>query len=268
MPDLKLPRAIEIWSVDLVASVPALTARDAAMQVLPDEDRQRFARIADPLQRAERLAAHVALRLLIERARGPRARALPFARLASGKPVLDGHDLDFSLSHIDGFALIALAHGGTATIGIDVERLRPVAIEAARRHAIECAAEHAADAPLPALGSEHRFQQAWTRLEALAKARGVGMARVLAEIGVVGAAWRDGATREAAFAATGPAIQAEVAEVGGAPSRASLGSGYAIADLALSGADLVAAVAVAGEVPPRIAVRAFPADALLPVKGH
>jgi 4'-phosphopantetheinyl transferase len=249
------PPAREVWSVDLGACGSALLAR---VDLIADDDRARALRLDNPDHRRERLCAHAALRVVLKRHGVDDGEAHAFVRLASGKPVLSGHwsadevlardGVDFSLSHIDGVALIAISRG--ARIGVDVERVRSVAIEAPRRVAIEAAADALADAgPLVATGDERRLQQAWTRLEALAKARGVGMARQLAEIGVVGPAW--GARKGG--------------EADGAPGRAFIeaAQGYYVRDLDCGAGPLVAAVAASVALTDTPALRRFPVDAVL-----
>jgi phosphopantetheinyl transferase len=146
-------------------------------------DRARATAFSDPVIRDEWLATHIALRVLIERAAGPQWRGATFTRSVRGKPQLDGASVAFSLSHAPGLALIGLAHEGS--IGVDVERTRPVRIGAARRARIEEAGAALNAAELPSDG-ESRFLQAWVRLEAYAKADGCGVGRLLTRLGILG----------------------------------------------------------------------------------
>lgn len=174
----------ELWCVDLLTAVPGLLAIEARTPRLSDEDRARASSFSDRTVREEWVATHIALRLLIERAAGARWRGVAYARSDRGKPHLEGIPLAFSLSHAPGLALIGIASQGS--IGVDVERARPVRVGAARRTRIEEAGAALTDRPLPSEGSG-RFLQAWVRLEAYAKADGCGLGRLLTQLGILGA---------------------------------------------------------------------------------
>ncbi len=176
--------ALELWRVDTLAAGPALHALEVSVPLLSDWERRRAAEFADTAQAEEWLAAHIALRVVLERVLGDAARGVSFARAALGKPRLEGAPVAFSLSHIPGLALIALSRGGT--VGVDVERLRAVRVREPRRARLEAAgAALNQSLPLPAAG-DARFLQAWVRLEALAKAEGYGLGRLLARLGISG----------------------------------------------------------------------------------
>ncbi len=182
---------LELWCVDTHAAGPALRALEVSVPLLSDFERRHAATIADAVQAEEWLAAHIALRLVLERSVGKACRGVPFARSEHGKPRIGGGTIAFSLSHVPELALIALRRGGT--VGVDVERARGVRVREPRRTRIEAAAV-ALDPgePLPATG-DARFLQAWVRLEAFAKAEGCGLGRLLTRLGIGG----DRADREA-----------------------------------------------------------------------
>jgi 4'-phosphopantetheinyl transferase len=156
---------------------------DARTPRLSPADEERAAALTDTGVRAEWRAAHIALRLLIERAAGAGWRRQPFLREARGKPRLEGASVVFSLAHTPGLALIGLAAEGS--IGVDIERARALRIGAARRAHIVAAATALADAPLPA-EEEARLLQSWVRLEAFAKADACGIGRLLTRLGILG----------------------------------------------------------------------------------
>ena len=134
---------------------------------------------------AEWLAAHIALRLLLERRVGARWRGMPLVRGQGARPHLEGAPVAFSLSHVSGLALIGLTLSGD--IGVDIERERTVRVGAPRRGLIEAAgAALNAEQALPAVAGDARFLQAWVRLEAFAKAQGYGIGRLLTRLGIVG----------------------------------------------------------------------------------
>lgn len=161
---------------------------------------------------AERLAAHVSLRILLERAVGAQWRGAPLTRSGHGKPHLEGAPVAFSLSHAPGLALIGLARSGL--IGVDVERTRPVRVNEPRRGRIEAAAAALnAAQPLPE-GADQRFLQAWVRLEALAKAQGCGLGRLLTRLGLIANGEVDsGALGERIAAVRGAALGAVVCDL-------------------------------------------------------
>lgn len=182
--------APELWCVDLRVAAPALLAIEQRAPRLSNADRVRASAFSDSVACDEWLATHIALRLLIERTAGPQWRGATFTRSVRGKPQLEGASVAFSLSHAPGLALIGLAREGS--IGVDVERTRPVRIGAARRARIEEAGTALNEAELPGDG-ESRFLQAWVRLEAYAKADGCGVGRLLTRLGILGT----GATAQA-----------------------------------------------------------------------
>lgn len=172
---------IELWLVDLERASTSLEALEADTPRLSEADHQRFAAMQNVDASRERRAAHIALRVLLERKCGPGVRQAPFARNAAGKPSLPSGYGSFSLAHTRGVALAALADDGA--IGVDIERARTVRMPARRRGPIEEAAVvWARGAPLNGTTADARFLNAWVRLEARAKALGTGVGPVLEEL--------------------------------------------------------------------------------------
>jgi 4'-phosphopantetheinyl transferase len=187
------------------------------------------------------LIAHLALRVLCERHLGPAVRGLDLVRPPGAKPRLPEPwgVFDFSLAHAEAAALIGITR--TAAIGVDLEDVRPVRIAGERRRRILVAgAALVASKASAGMSAEEDFMRAWVRLEALAKARGEGLQRTLAALGL----------RHAT-----PRAMREV--VRGVKSQLSL-TGLSVHDLAL-GPGRVAAVALdsALALPP---LNAFPVD--------
>lgn len=183
------PKATELWLVDLDDIHPS--AIDAAWRcifsavgdgVLPVPDRRSPAEPAAAIRRA----SHQVLRLLLAADVGPSVAARPFRTDPLGKPALAAPGPQFSLSHSGQAALIALSRNGA--IGADIEAARTVRMPSERRATILAAGSAAVpQAPIAdAAGSDLGLLQAWVRLEALAKARGCGMARLLTELGIIG----------------------------------------------------------------------------------
>jgi phosphopantetheinyl transferase len=187
--------AVELWHVDTGASAAALGALEERIRLLSGREHERAAEFADRAQAEEWLAAHIALRIVLERVTGRAARGAAFTRPAGGKPQLEGAPVAFSLAHVPGAALIAIAPGGI--VGVDLERARTVRVREPRRSRVEAAAAALdPETPLPAAG-EARFLQAWVRLEAFAKAEGTGIGRLLTRLGISG----DAAGSDAEFRA-------------------------------------------------------------------
>jgi 4'-phosphopantetheinyl transferase len=169
---------IDIRLVDLDLLGPQLDEIDRHLNLLSDEERS-WPESAVPEQSRRRRAARLALRLLLLQAGATGARGAPLQLDRHGKPELSGSAMAFNVSHSGGLALIALAREGP--IGIDLEAPRRVALGPARQALIEAAG---AVLGTPAPASELGFLDAWTRLEAFAKARGSGIGALLTELGI------------------------------------------------------------------------------------
>lgn len=178
------PLGAELWLADLALLEPALEALEQKTRRLSHDDLDRIARFASAGQRRDRRLSYLALRVLLERHFGVRARGVAFERGRNGKPSLSGLAGDFSLAHTSGLALIGLAPSGR--IGVDLETARNPSLPNARREKIERAA--AALSPAQSLPEEQpsRFLTAWARLEALGKADGRGVGYVLGALGAWG----------------------------------------------------------------------------------
>jgi 4'-phosphopantetheinyl transferase len=146
---------IHVWRVRLdKVSVPPPTPGEHA----------RAARFATPNLRRRYLNAHGALRGILGKYTNSR---LDFALHEQGKPYLPNvPELQFNLAHSRGRALVAVALD--VPVGVDIERVRPLA-------------EHAAIAERFFPPSERQpanaedFFRRWTRYEAVLKAQGLGL---------------------------------------------------------------------------------------------
>ena len=230
----------ELWLVDLERTAPALEALESVAPRLSAEDRARAHRIGDLRERRHRLAAYMALRVVLERIAGRPVRGATFVRPTGGKPHLSGEKVAFSLSHSERFALVGVTRRGE--IGVDLEEARGVRMSARRLWLIAAAGNGLGSTPLAAGDNEKAFLQAWSRLEAFAKARGSGLARLLADVGVRGSRGRT----------------ASPARVEAAARRAAGEAGLKVRDLELPHG-LHGAVALSRQVvAPR--VQAFPVE--------
>lgn len=163
---------IRVYAVDTVRGAEALEAIEAGTPRLAPSDLRRSRTMADSLRRSEWRASHIGLRIAIEVEAGPDWRGVELQRDALGRPSLPAPAPAFSLSHTSGLALVAIGGRGEQ-IGVDVELRRPIELSPERR-ARMIVAGIAAGAGAPA-----DLMMAWTRLEALGKARGTGVKEVL-----------------------------------------------------------------------------------------
>lgn len=190
---------VELWLIDLSAAAAALDKIERTVPRLSIVDLEKIEAVSDTGLARERRATYIALRVLLERAHGGAARMVPYTYSDAGKPHLPGFDGDFSLSHAPGFALVGISRIGP--IGVDLEGPRDAKISNERRERIESTAMALVPGvPLPSAG-EMRLLQAWVRLEALAKAEGCGLGRLLTRYGILGAS--GGAPDASAYAVRG-----------------------------------------------------------------
>lgn len=231
--------SVELWLADLNALAEPLTRLEERNPLCPTSELEQF---DEP-----RAIARMALRRLIARCFGRDVAARAFVPGAHGKPALPGLGGDFNLSHTSlrseplrpenarSLALIGL--GRVCAIGVDLEPLRSVQLDARRRALIiKAALVIGGGVPLPD-GDEKRILQAWARLEAWGKADGRGIGRTLKHFGIWGA---------------------DRGETCVDIEQTSLTSGLVVHDVA-AGSGFFAAVALPGGVePPKIGI--LPAD--------
>lgn len=223
--------AIEIWQIAPHGIEDELAALDRRLDLLPPSDQSRLAVISDPGEARFWHGARTAIRLIVARRAGLALARADIDARDGGRPTLPTESFEISIAHCRPFALLAIA---AAPVGIDFERVRPTVLAPSRQAAIETAAlAIAAGAPLPA-SSPERFIAAWCRIEALAKATGLGLARTLSDLG---ARHRSQVPRERAATA-----------------------GYVVRDLPVLAPGHAAAIAAPAPLPPLIFER-FPEHA-------
>ena len=123
--------------------------------------------------------AHAALHAIL---RAHTAAPLDFARRERGKPYLPHSPaLKFNLSHSHGMALVGVALD--VEIGVDIERLRPLAEHQAIAERFFPPSEARALAAAPEREREREFFRRWTRIEAMLKATGEGLYGAGSELG-------------------------------------------------------------------------------------
>ena len=145
------PGELHVWIVHL--------DRQPALPPTPGES-ARAARFRSPEKQREYLRSHAALRAILG--------SSMFAISDTGKPFLPASpSVKFNLSHSGERALVAVAL--EVEVGVDVERVRlmPDWRQIAERFFPPSEAAE--------LAGESDFFQRWTRIEAVLKARGVGL---------------------------------------------------------------------------------------------
>jgi 4'-phosphopantetheinyl transferase len=168
------PGAVHVWVIGL--DLPQGTVR-ALGSTLDSGERLRCERFASVLLRDRFVVAHAALREILSLYIGTPAQALPLTRTASGKPVVAGAPLAFSLAHSQDLALCAVTALGR--IGVDVEAVRhvPDADDLVCRYfSPDEARRYLA---LPETARPRAFLTLWTLKEAFVKATGEGLSRPL-----------------------------------------------------------------------------------------
>lgn len=149
----------------------------ASVEWLDEGERARASAYRRDEDRTAFVLTRSALRRAISHETGLPPSAWAFSISAGGKPEIanwDGWpDVRFSVSHTEGLSLIAVAHG--RSVGVDVERSRPVAdmgAIAAKAFNAQVAARLRA---LPADERTTAFLRCWTVGEAFSKATGLGI---------------------------------------------------------------------------------------------
>jgi 4'-phosphopantetheinyl transferase len=180
-----LSSGLDVVFVDLSASAELLDAQEMTAQRLAPSDIIRVERLAhDPDRQRLWRATRIATRIVLESSVGTQLRRVDFVIAAGGRPGLGEGMPHFSVSHSGEAALIAVSRH--AAVGVDLERLRPLSMNADRRNRIVAAATgSASDAPFDP-NRDADVQRAWVRLEAVAKVRGSGIGVLLTETGVIG----------------------------------------------------------------------------------
>ena len=179
------PGEVHTWCVDLdVAS----DARARLQAVLTPEELTRSERFRFDSDRRRHIVSHGVLRVLLASYLKVQPERIRYSYNAFGKPGLTpdfGGRLTFNLSHSVDLAVIAVAAG--TPVGVDVEAIRVITdhadhvsrghpadeVEIARRFFAPAEVERLLH--LPSRIRSAIFFTTWTRLEALAKARGVGL---------------------------------------------------------------------------------------------
>jgi 4'-phosphopantetheinyl transferase len=158
-----------IWSLDMGPDrIAALSA------FLSPDEHARAERFVHPHHARRYIAGRGRLREILGNLAGQDPANVDFDYNPQGKPYLTTGPV-FNLSNSGDWA--ALAMTDTARLGIDIELLRPVEDDVARR--FFSPAEYADLSALPAAQWRDGFFRCWTRKEAIIKACGLGLSMPL-----------------------------------------------------------------------------------------
>ncbi|MGI8799092.1 MAG: 4'-phosphopantetheinyl transferase family protein [Pseudonocardia sp.] len=165
------------------------TARPELASLLDDGEQARYQRFVRPEDAQRYLAARALSRIVLATHLGVAPTEVKLAATctvcggAHGKPrVLGEPGVELSLSHSGGRVAVAVSSGDA--VGVDVERLRPMANVEALADRVLAPAERPALAALPAAERPAALLGYWTRKEALLKATGDGLNVPMAELTV------------------------------------------------------------------------------------
>jgi 4'-phosphopantetheinyl transferase len=159
-----------VWCVPLECT--ASIERELSTLLGPVEA-ARAARFAGRDDRRRYVVSHGALRLILSRFTGRDSHGIDIANDARGMPYVRSSGPHFSLSRGGSVALVAVTTEGP--IGVDVERVRPdLELDTFARPLVPRPDVSRIDALAPEKRNRAWFQ-AWTRLEAVAKASGKGL---------------------------------------------------------------------------------------------
>lgn len=162
---------VELWLWSLQVDAEKL---DQYRQLLSVDERARAERFVKPKDCDHYIAGRGRLREILGTETGHDPADLVFEYGPQGKPALNNGPA-FNLSHSGGLA--ALAIGGTAPLGVDIEEIRPVENAVAQRF-FTCD-ENQALATLSPSQWLAGFYRCWTRKEAVIKAVGQGLSMPL-----------------------------------------------------------------------------------------
>lgn len=177
--ELALPAGeVHVWRANL--DRPPGEMATLAARLSPEED-ERAGRFYFERDEKRFVAGRGILRTLLGRYLDMAPSAVQFAYGPQGKPALapgcgDG-SLTFNLSHSHDLALYAFARG--RAVGVDLERVRPLADALAIARRFFSPQEVGVLQAAPTAQREMLFFEIWTRKEAYIKALGEGLSRPL-----------------------------------------------------------------------------------------
>jgi 4'-phosphopantetheinyl transferase len=165
-----LPAGVDLWSDEIDRDA----GRQGSLDELSAEEQARAGRFRFDRDRERFVARRLFLRAVLCEYIGASPAEVRFRTTALGRPELDpDRGVSFSTSHSDGLAVVAVAHD--RSVGVDVERIRPIAdaMEVAEQFLSRPEVEMLRSAPESS--RSRQFLTIWTRKESYAKAIGAGL---------------------------------------------------------------------------------------------
>jgi len=181
-PDSRL-REVHVWAVPLEAAPEEF---DCLTALLSAQELERGARFHFDRDRKRFVVARGTLRAMLAHYLDAAPRKLEFNYGVQGKPALaapfDRSGLQFNLAHSQNLALVAVTRN--VALGVDVERVRPLADAEHLVTRFFSARESAAFKTVPDADRPAAFFNLWTRKEAWLKATGDGIGHLLNQVEV------------------------------------------------------------------------------------
>lgn len=175
----ELPTGVDLWSADVDRGAD----RHGSLDDLSTDEQERAGRFNFEKDRQRFLARRVFLRNVLSRYAGVSPARIRYRVSALGKPELDpGCGISFSTSHSDGLAVVAIARD--RSVGVDVERVRPIADAMDVAERFFSRDEVGSLRSVPEVSRSRHFLTIWTRKESYAKAIGAGLTLPLSEFDV------------------------------------------------------------------------------------
>ncbi|GAB4488560.1 MAG: 4'-phosphopantetheinyl transferase superfamily protein [Thermodesulfovibrionales bacterium] len=166
-------KVVDVWKGGLAAD----SGNESFLAGLLDSREQETARKFRHEMHARRyVASHAMVRMVLARYLGADPAVIRFVRNKAGKPSLHpglASPLEFNLSHSAGVVVLAVAPG--LPVGIDIEYTGRTADTAGIAQRFFTAAEFEKISRLPEDRQREAFFRCWTRKEAYAKAKGLGI---------------------------------------------------------------------------------------------
>lgn len=178
MPPHLLAHEVHVWNVDLNCDRERI---NELSQFLTAPERQRAAKFINPTHGDRWSVARGCLRQILSQYLDLNPAQIVFTLGEQGKPAVEGHQLQFNLSHSRDRAVYGIS--AKYPIGIDLEYIHPLsAVDLVDR--FFSPAEKTLFHNLPIDSHQAAFFHAWTQKEAYLKACGTGLSTPLDRIEV------------------------------------------------------------------------------------
>lgn len=169
-PTLKVDE-VHVWAASLDRAAASVRALESLLSL---QELSRAQRFRGDYDRRRYVVAHGILRRVLASYRQADPKSLRFTIGKNGKPALSDESgrtaLRFNLSHTEDMALIAVTLG--REIGVDVERVRPIAELDSIVESYFTSSEGNTLRTLESTAKPAAFYRCWTRKESYAKATG------------------------------------------------------------------------------------------------